>query len=167
MYYIRMRKNSSVIGDTYCCVGITEKIKDIYEYKLKEAAKEKEINIYINGEWIDAEEYFYNNEEDNEEDIEEDNKQRKTKIEADIEVVKNDNEDNEDNEEDIEEEDKENDKKEDYSNLFEGQWRSQVKNIKEYTDDINELEKIIKYANNNDVLDAVLTRIKDYKEELE
>lgn len=54
-----------------------------------------------------------------------------------------------------------------YKDLFEGHWKVQVKNIKENFDEPEEIEKVIEYAENNDVADTIIKRIKDYKKELE
>lgn len=54
-----------------------------------------------------------------------------------------------------------------YEELFEGHWRTQVSNVKDYTDNVKELESILEYAKNNDVTDGVINRIEDYIEELQ
>ena len=144
--YVRMRKASTVLGNTYCSAGITENIDDKYEEQIKEKANSGvEINIYINGEWIDAKKYFDEQEEN------------KKEIEKEQEVEEN-------TEDEIEQEENE---EVDYSYLFEGQWMSQVKNVKEFTDDIEKLEEILEYAKENDVTDAVIERVEDYIYELE
>lgn len=147
LYYIRLRKGSTVIGNTYCSTNITESIKSRYEDDLKEKAEEYPIDIYVEGEWVDAQKYFEESGEETEDTTEE-----KTTTQE---------------QEEIEEDAVEEETEEDYSELFEGQWRSQVKKIKEYTNDPDELQKIIDYGEENDELDSVLSRVKEYKEELE
>ena len=85
-----------------------------------------------------------------------------------FERVKKEIEKEQEVEENIEDEiEQEENEEVDYSYLFEGQWMSQVKNVKEFTDDIEKLEEILEYAKENDVTDAVIERVEDYIYELE
>ena len=55
----------------------------------------------------------------------------------------------------------------DYSNLFEGHWRTQVKNVKEFSEDYKVIEEILEFAKNSDnVTEAVESRVEEYLEEI-
>ena len=132
------------------------------EVKLKKLVdRGYEILILKDNEWIDAKEYYKEDEVEEKEKVVETN---------DIEVVEEEiKEDEEVNEIENEVEDTYELEFEevDYSNLFEGHWKTQVQNVKEYSNDYKEVSNILEYAKESeDVTDGVITRVEDYLSEL-
>lgn len=55
----------------------------------------------------------------------------------------------------------------DYEELFSGHWRTQTKKVKDAADgSVEILDDIIEYGEENDAADAVLERVKEYRQEL-
>ena len=127
------------IGGKMCYLKESKTVENA-ENDIKHYMQYRNIKIKDDGGWVDAEDYFS------------DDEQKSTTVTAEIEVEDDSDENNSD--------------EGDYNELFEGHWKKQVANVKEY-DDIQKVEEILDYALNNDVSDAVIERVEDYLAELE
>jgi len=127
-----------LVGGQVIYKNTSNNVKDLEP--IKEFIEEGyEFVIKVEGTWVDAEKYFESTQEN------------KEKVESvtethEINVVE--------------------DEKIPYEELFSGHWTHQAKNIEEYTDDISTLDNIIEWAENNEVSQGVIKRVKDYRDSL-
>lgn len=146
--YIRVYGVNKVIGSQFCCSGKSEKVYDIKAVK-KEVEKGADIKVLHKGNFINGKEYFDNYYKE----------KKKTTVKAEINVV-------EDEEFKGDTPQTEDDFEIDYGYIFNGHWTKQVQKAQKY-DDVNIINGIIEYGNNNDASQGVLKRIKKHLKELE
>lgn len=130
---------SPLVGNQILYKNKEIKLDSQFKDNLKDVAKDREILIRNKNKWVNVNKHF--------------DDKKSTTVKADIKVK----DENSKEEADV---------ADDFSSIFEGHWKTQVKNAKEVIETEEDFDRVVNYAEDNDVSNTVLKKVKEYREEL-